>query len=26
MAIEPDIKIISTSKIMNTKVHGLMST
>jgi len=25
MAIEPDIKIINTSKIMNTKVHGLMS-
>ena len=24
--IEPDIKIINTNKIMNNKVHGLMST
>jgi hypothetical protein len=26
MAIEPEIKIINTSKIIKTKVHGLMST
>ena len=26
MAIEPEIKIINTSKLIKTKVHGLMST